>query len=191
MTTPTPPTTPPTQAPPPAPTTPAVPVIRASRSGNVLNLVLILAALIAIGGIAFAVGRTTAPQTTAAAGAGAGAGNGNFGPRGSGGPRASGAPGGFGGGFGGRAAGVRGTVTAVSPTSITIQVANAGTITIGTDGSTTYHSQVAASPSDVATGKEIIVQLNGRNPNGGTAGASPGPSSFGAGTATDITVVTP
>ena len=186
MTTPTAPTTPTT------PTTPTVPVVRAGRSGSVLNLVLILAALIAIGGIAFAVGRTTAPRTTAATGAGTGAGKGNFGgPRGSGGPRASGAPGGFGGGFGGRAAGVRGTVTAVSPTSITIQVANAGTITIGIDGSTTYHREVAGGATDVAAGKEVIVQLNGRNPNGGTAGASPGPSSLGAGTATDITVVTP
>jgi hypothetical protein len=178
---------------PTAPTTPTVPVVRPGRSGNVLNLVLILAALIAIGGIAFAVGRTTAPRTTAATGAGAGAGTGNFGgPRGSGGPRASGGPGGFGGGgFGGGAAGIRGTVTAVSPTSITIQVANAGTFTIGIDGSTTYHREVAAGATDVAAGREVIVQLNGRNPNGGPAGASAGPSSFGAGTATDITVVTP
>jgi hypothetical protein len=184
MTSPTAPITPPTS------TTPTVPVVRAGRSGNVLNLVLILAALIAIGGIAFAVGRTTAPRTTAATGTGTGAGN-VGGPRGSGGPRASGGPGGFGGGFGGRAAGIRGTVTALSPTSITIQLANAGTITIGIDGSTTYHREVAGAASDVAAGREVIVQLNGRNPNGGTAGASPGPSSFGAGTATDITVVTP
>ncbi|MDQ6794956.1 MAG: hypothetical protein M3067_09105 [Chloroflexota bacterium] len=190
MTTPTPPITPPSSPTPATPTTPTVPVVRAGRSGNVLNLVLILAALIAIGGIAFAVGRTTAPRTTAATGAGAG--NGTFGgPRGSGGPRASGGPGGFGGGFGGRAAGLRGTVTAVSPTSITIQVANAGTITIGIDGSTTYHREVAGGATDPTPGKEVIVQLNGRNPNGGTAGASPGPSGFGAGTATDITVVTP
>jgi hypothetical protein len=184
-------------------TTPTAPVVQPGRAGRTLNLLLILAALVAIGGVAFAVGRTTAPRTAAVAGPGggtgggnAGAGNfggGNFGGGNFGGPRGSGAPGGPGGAFGGRTAGIRGTVTAISPTTITIQIANGATISLAIDGSTTYHREVAGAATDVATGREVIVQLNGRNANGGGPGASPAGASPAAttGTAGDITVVTP
>ncbi|MFL5680021.1 MAG: hypothetical protein ACJ77B_05410 [Chloroflexota bacterium] len=189
----------------PLQTSPATPVVRPRRSGMLLNALLAVAALVAVGGIAFAVGRTTAP-VTAAAGGGGGNFNGGFGPRASGGfgPRGSGAPGGgFGGGFGGgggRGFGIRGTVTAVTSTSITIQVAGGQTITLTTDASTTYHQQVAGASSDVATGREVVVQLGGGNGNGGggngnggngggqAPGASPGTRT---GTASDITVVAP
>src|SRR4051812_9947948 len=90
----------------PAQTSPGAPVVKPRRSGMLLNALLAVAALVAVGGIAFAVGRTTAPVSAAAAGGGGGNFNGGFGPRASGGfgPRGSGAPGGgFGGGFGGGA----------------------------------------------------------------------------------------
>lgn len=168
------------------PTSPVAPVTSARRSGNILNVALALAALLAVGGIAFAVGRTTAPASAAsgnAANGGAGNLGGNFGPRGSGAPGA-----GFGGG--GRSLGIRGTVTAVSPTSITIQIAGGATITVATNGSTTYHQQVAGQATDVATGREVIVELNGGNQNG--AGGAPGASPSGrTGTAGDITIVAP
>lgn len=169
------------------PTSPIMPVVSARRSGNVLNVLLVLAALLAVGGIAFAVGRTTAPATTAAAANAANGGAGNFG--GNFGPRGSGAPGGgFGGG--GRNLGIRGTVTAVSPTSVTIQIAGGATMTVATDGATTYHQQVAGQATDVAAGREVIVQLNGanQNPAGGTPGASPSGRTAIAG---DITLVAP
>ena len=84
--------------------------VRARRSSAAfLNVILVLAAVVAVGGVAFALGRNTAP-VAAAAGRGTGNGNfggGNFGNR-SFAPGASGAPGGgggFGGGFLGGAAG--------------------------------------------------------------------------------------
>ncbi|HEY0444655.1 MAG TPA: hypothetical protein VGC90_10565 [Candidatus Limnocylindrales bacterium] len=167
------------------PIPPTAPVVRARRGGNFLNVLLVLAALVAVGGVAFAVGRSSAPVATAAAGRG----NGAFVPGGSFAPRGSGGPGGFGGG--GRGFGIRGTVTAVTPTSITLQITGGTTITVTTNGSTTYHQQVAGQSSDVAAGRQVIVQLSGGNPNGGGGAAASPSGGAGTGTAGDITVVAP
>ena len=116
-----------------APVAPAAPVSMSSplaaivapkRGTSALNLLLGLGLVVAIGGVAFASGRLTAP---AAAAAGNGTGTG-FGRGGNGTgftPGASGAPGGagFGGGgvFGaGGAVTIQGTVQAVTPTSISL-----------------------------------------------------------------------
>jgi hypothetical protein len=152
---------------------------------------LAVAALVAGGGVAFAAGRLTSPASTAAANRGtAGGQGGQFG-----GPRASGAPGGggYGRGFGG-AAGIQGTVTATTPTSLTISLPNGQSVTFATDGSTTYRRQTAGSSSDVATGKQVIVQLAGRGFAPG-ASAAPGgaasPAASGDLTAASVIVVTP
>jgi hypothetical protein len=184
-------------------TEPATPVVQPRRAGNALNILLAVAALIAVGGVAFAVGRFTAPAS--AAGATNTGRGGFFNPNASfqpgQGPRASGGPGGF-GGFGGLAASgafsLRGTVTSITPTSLTLRLENGNSITVGLDTSTTYHQQAAASASSVKSGQEVIVQLNGRGGFGGQGGpnASPQPgastgSSSTIGPARDVTIATP
>jgi hypothetical protein len=86
------------------------------------------------------------------------------------------------GGFGGL--GVSGTVTAVDEDSITIQTDAGLTVTIGLDGSTTYHQRAPAAASDVTTGDKVQVQLGD--------GVRPGRDASGTinlGTAGDVTIV--
>jgi hypothetical protein len=187
------------------PVVPATPVTvptapRRSSAGLFVNVLLGVALVVAVGGVAFAAGRATAPTTNT---------NGRFGANGGPGfavgPNASGAPnrGTFGGAFGGAGVTIQGTVTAVSANSITLQVASGQTITIPTSSSTTYHSQTAATASDVTTGATVKVELgsgrlggggqNGGNGNGN--GGQNGPAASGAptrgfgGSASSITVV--
>jgi hypothetical protein len=144
--------------------------VKARRGTGWINVALGLAFAVAIGGVAFAAGRMTAPATAA------GAGNGGFG-------RNFGGGGYFGGGyfgapgdgqarglFGGGGATIQGTVTAVSPTSITIQTAGGQSITVPLDSATTYHQQSTASSSDVKTGGSVIVRLGLRGQNAGSGG---------------------
>ena len=179
----------------PVPAPVVKPVKRQGRSGSVL---LAVAGLVAVAGIAFAAGRLTAPA--AAAGSTGTNGGGRFG----GFPGGSFAPGGFRGGgtgagnFAGGLGGIqlKGQVTAVSQTSITIKLENGTDVTVPLDTSTTYHQATAGSASDVTVGSTVTVQP-------GTAGfgpgASPGPQASGApgfgqitfGPATDVTVVQP
>jgi hypothetical protein len=164
---------------------------------------------VAIGGVAFAAGRLTAPVAAAVTGAngqaGTGQGNGRFGNGAF--PGASGAPGngfGRGGGLGaGGAAGVtiEGTVTEVTADHLSIQLASGATVQIPISSTTTYHRQSDATSSDVKSGTSVLVRVQGRfgGGNGGAAG-SPTPSSSSAasgapggffGTASDVTVVRP
>jgi len=172
---------------PATPVAPVAPVVRPRRGTPILNILLGLAALVAVGGLAFAVGRFTTPASTAASNRGTN--GGQFG-----GPRASGVPGGggFGRGFGGTAA-IQGTVTATTPTSITISLPNGQAVTFATDGSTTYHRETTGSSSDVSTGKQVIVQVTGRGFGPGASGAPGGtsPAASGEPTAGSVTVVTP
>jgi hypothetical protein len=151
-----------------------------------VNVALGVALAIAIGGAAFAAGRMTAPASAAANGGTGGRGNGNFPAFGGdfpGGGFGRGGGGYFGGGFGrgGGAAGasIQGTVTAVSPTSITIQTAGGQTVTLNLSSGTTYHVENSASSSDVQTGGTVIVRL----------GIGGGGSTSGGPTVSDITVV--
>ncbi len=167
-----------------------------ARSSGILNLALGAAVVVAIAGVAFAVGRGTAPVS--AAGGPGGFGNGPF-PSGFGnGPLPSGfgnggGPGGFGGGASGLS--IEGTVTAVDADSVTIETSTGTTIELSIDGSTEYHQQAAADASDVTTGSTVVVQVSGFAGRGGPQGganASAAPSQAAGtttGTATDITVV--
>ncbi len=188
----------PVPAPVPAPV--VRPVKRQGRGGTVL---LAVAGLVAIAGIAFAAGRLTAPPAAAAGNTGTTNGGGRFGGI----PGGSFAPGGFrgggaggAGGFGvGRGVDIRGQVTAVTPTSITVQVDNgSGTptdVTIPLDTQTTYHQATAGSAADVTVGSTVVVQPGTAN---FAPGASPNPQASGApgfgqvtfGPASDVTVVT-
>lgn len=168
-----------------------------SGSSRILNIALGAAVLVAVAGVAFAVGRSTAPVSTTAGTAivpgqggvivpGQGGnlpdasfdlnGNGNGFPGGQGGDR-----GGFGGGLA-----MTGTVDSVSAESITIRLESGQTVTVGLDGSTTYHQQADAAASDVTAGKTVQLQLTG--------GVRPGQSgdtgtSTTLGTAGSVTIV--
>ena len=186
-----PPATPPL---PPAQSVPVAPVKAKAGGSRLLNYALAGALVLAIGGVAFAVGRFTAPAT---------AGAGSF-PNGNGGQFFRNGQGGQGGanggqdGRGGLFAGgltLEGTVQSVTATTLTLQTASGQTIQIALDGSTTYHAQTDATASDVTTGGKVLVRLNGRGGFGGANGgptASSAPTASGAPTgptAGDVTVV--
>jgi hypothetical protein len=167
---------------------------RAGGGGMLLNLLLGIALVVAVGGVAFAVGRATAPAATTTGRTGLG-GVGAFGPN------ASGAPGRGGQGFGGAGAfggtfSIQGTVEAMNANSITIKTANGASITLGLNSDTSYHKQAAATATDVAAGSTVIVQVDGRGAFGGgprpNASGAPGASgapTTGLGTAGSVTVV--
>jgi hypothetical protein len=159
--------------------------------GRLLNLVLAAALAVAIGGVAFAVGRSTAP-VSAATGTGRGGFGGAF-PGGSFAPRASGQPGLGRGGFGGGFAGiggltVSGTVVSVNGDILTIKTASGQTIEVTTGASTTYHSQAPAVASDVQAGKTVQVQLDLTGGGAGRPSASAG-TTTPVGTAGSVTVI--
>lgn len=158
-----------------------------------VNVALAVAIAIAIGGIAFAAGRMTAPAAASAAG-------GNGRTFGNGGQFPGGFPGGgyFQGGFqggddgnGGAGGGLRGifgaggvslegTVESVSGDTLTLKLASGQTIQVSLGGTTTYHSQTAASSGDVQAGGTVIVRVQlGRGQGGGTTTPA----------ATDVTIV--
>jgi hypothetical protein len=174
----------------------------ASGGGAMLvNVVLGLALVVAVGGVAFAAGRATAPVTTASNRTGFG-GNGQGGFNGA--PNASGAPGGgFGAGAGGFGVGglcIQGKVTAVGADSITLQLTSGQTVTIPTDSSTTFRQATSATAAAVTSGSTVVVQLQGGrgafgngngNGNGGQGGAtaSGAPAGRGLGAASTVTVL--
>ena len=181
----------------PAPPEPA-PVASSPKrrsGGRWLNVALGVALAVAIGGVAFAVGRSTAPASAATGFPGVIA-NGT-GPRGSFAPGAgNGGPTFVGGGFGaGGGLTLNGTVESVDADSITIKTANGQTIEVATGADTTYHTQAPASASDVKEGSTVQVQLDfaGRgNGNGGNGGFRPNASGAPTGpigTAGSVTVV--
>jgi hypothetical protein len=156
------------------------------RSASLLNVLLAVAVLVAVGGVSFAVGRATAPAPTFA-------GIGNDGNLPGGGIRpngGTGAPGGAGGGFGGGFGGgltLRGTVTAVDAGTVTIELTGGASVTVSKDGTTTYHQSVTGASTDVVIGKKVEIQLGSfdRTGNGAPGSQATGP----VGTATNITVV--
>ena len=175
------------------------PVVPSRPGSNLTSIVLAFAALVAVGGLAFAVGRMTAP----AAATGLGTTRGAFGTYGAAG---AGPNGEFANGAAGRFAGagevtIRGTVGAVSADRLTLKLESGTSVEIPLDSSTTYHRQGAASSTDVAVGGSVVVAVSGFGRPVGNAG-SPAPSPAAAGTAApntvpsigtakDVTVVTP
>jgi hypothetical protein len=167
----------------------------AVRSGKVrragsTSILLVVSALIALGGVGFAVGRATSTGTGGTAAVNDAGLNNGFpgGADASGRPDFAGAP----GGLAGNDATVSGTVVSSTANSITIQLANGQQVTLATGSSTTYHSQAAASGSDVAVGASVIVKTSGTTATsaGATAGATAGAATGAGGTrtATDITI---
>ena len=77
-----------------------------------------------------------------------------------------------------------GTVTAVTPDSLTIKTEAGMTVTVGLDDGTTYHQEAPAASSDITTGTKIQVQLDG-----GVRPSQDANGNTNLGTADDITVV--
>lgn len=156
----------------------------AAKRGNarMLNVALGGALVLAIGGVAFAAGRMTAPAATLTGFPGGG----NF-PNGAL-PGSSGAPGrgGFGGfgGAGGGGASIEGTVESISGTTLTLKTADGQTIQIALSDTTTYHAQTDASSNAVAAGGKVLVRVGFRGGQG--TGNAPGAGNLSA---SDVTVV--
>jgi hypothetical protein len=152
-----------------------------ASSGRALNILLGVAIAVAIGGIAFAVGRSTAPVAAAS--------NGFVREFGNGGAVPSGAPIQGQGrpsivGRGGLT--ISGKVTAVTADTITIETEDGNTVEVSTSADTDYHQQAEADASDVTTGSTVSVQLDfGDGPRTGGQGGADGP----LGTASDVTVI--
>ena len=136
---------------------PVVAVAPRPRSGGVLNLLLIGAAIVAIGGVAFAFGRSTAPANALTQVGAFPDGAVGIGPRGSFAPGAGG-PGGF--ELGG-ALSMDGTVAAIDDDSITLTLDNGEDVTLQLGATTTFRESTEASPTDVAVGDEVTVKLAG------------------------------
>jgi hypothetical protein len=177
----------------PPPVVPA-PAVRRSRGARILNAVLAVAVALAIAGVAFAVGRLTAPAAAFAGRFGNGGPgqifNGNGNANGSGWGQAG--QGGAGGFLAGGGITVQGTVESITDTTLTLKTASGQTIQVALEGTTTYHAQSDASASDVKTGGTVLVRLNLRGGAGnGGPGSSPGTGTGGATnpTASDVMVV--
>jgi hypothetical protein len=174
----------------------------ARRRRGLVDVVLVAATVVAVSGIGFAVGRITAPATaSAAANAGTGRGTGQF-PGGGTGGAGTGANGGQfpGGGQGGFGAGggvtITGQVVDVAADHLTLKLASGQTIQIPLTGTTTFHSQAAATAADVTPGSTVNVQVSRGARGTGGPGASPAPGASappagggGFGAASDVTVV--
>jgi hypothetical protein len=167
------------------PSGPAQQTGRSSRQRGLGSIALIAALCVAVGGLAFAAGRLTAPQPSR------GAGFQGFGGRGFGGsPAASGAPFGPGGAF--RSLVLEGTVTAVANGRLSLQLPSGATVEVEI-GSATIHQQAPAGPADLTVGSNVLVLLSGAGSAGGAPGgppASPGPSGERQlGAAADVTIL--
>src|SRR5664279_2288727 len=188
--------------------TPPPPVIAPVKKGDrTFTILLAVGLLIAVGGVAFAVGRVTAPAAVATT-------RGGFGAGGFGAGTGAAAGGAGRGGFGGVL--LTGTVDSISGTTMTLKEANGTTVIVNLASTTTYHAQAPATAADVTTGKQVQVQITGGlgggagaaggatggtgATGGGAAGASPaagGAAGGGAGTTTrtvtasEVTLVTP
>jgi hypothetical protein len=158
------------------------------RSRSASSLLMVLAGAVAIGGLAFAAGRLTAPAAAAGpGGTGQLPGGGQLSADGQGFP-------GRGQGFGGMS--IQGTVTAVTSNEITIELASGSTVTIPVDADTTYRSATAATADAVKVGSEVAVTPGARaaDPDAtphpdAEPGLAGGGISFGA--ASEVTVVEP
>ncbi|HUG29716.1 MAG TPA: hypothetical protein VMQ65_04265 [Candidatus Limnocylindria bacterium] len=140
------------------------PVVKAKRGPNLINAVLGLAVLLAVGGVAFAGGRMTAPAAAAFPGGGPagggfpggpgaspGAGGGGFQPGGAGQPG--------GGLFGAGGVTVEGTVESRSGDTLTVRTSDGQTVEITLPADTTFHAQGSATSDDVQSGTDVLVRV--------------------------------
>ena len=154
------------------------PVPPRRRGGGAL---LVGASLVAVAGLAFAVGRFTAPAAATTLPVG-GFPTGSFAPGGPGGTI-------VGGGLGGGIM-LRGEVTAITSDSITIKLANGSEVVVPIDGDTDYRTSTPGSQTDVTVGSTVAVQPGAvsRQP-GASLTPGGGPAGLDFRPAEEITVV--
>ena len=154
-------------------------------SARVMSIALAAAVLVAAVGVAFAVGRGTAPASTVSTNTGQVGSGGlpggdgqpggldasarpgaTFGPGGDGQP--GGLPGGDDNGGPGRGFGrnpggisIEATVQSATATTVVVTLPNGQTVTLPIDASTTFHAQVAATLADVTAGQKVLVRITG------------------------------
>jgi hypothetical protein len=167
--------------------------VRARRAGSTTAL-LAIAAMVALGGIGFAVGRATAPDRSGTVTTNAATANGVpvQGAAPSGAAALGAIPSGLAGGLDDRggpgvdgrlddgAPTITGTVVSVSSSSMTIKLATGQTVTVATGSSTVYHAQTTAASTDVTAGASVVVQTSAATST--TAGAA------GSRTATNVII---
>lgn len=166
------------------PTGPIANIPRRKSPVSWLNLVLVLAAIVAVGGVAFAIGRSTAPVAVAGQ-----RGTGNFGVGAF--PRGSFDPGQLGGAGVGRLGGggglnLSGTVQSVTGDALSIVTANGQTVELSLGDATTYGTITPGAAADVKAGSKVEVKLDFGAGVGPTASAA---ASGPIGTASSVTVV--
>jgi hypothetical protein len=157
---------------------PTVTPARPHRANSVTAL-LVVSALVAAGGVGYAVGHATGQTGTSQTIGGQNGQNGQNAPNGQNGlpaigPNASGVPvlpGGQNADAASAAGAVSGTVVSVTPSSITIRLPNGRTVTIPTGSSTVFSVQEPATSSDVTVGATVIVRTSDGT---GAASASAG-----------------
>lgn len=142
---------------------------RKKRPPRMLFIVMALAGFVALGGVAFAVGRMTAPSAAfPGAGGNLNGGGGGFQPPG--GQNGQGFPGGGpGGGFGGGGPSLEGTITALDGDSLTIQTADGSTVTVNLSDETSYAQEETTSADALDTGDAVRVQVDLGSLQGQTA----------------------
>jgi hypothetical protein len=179
--------------------------IKPAKQDKTTLALLFVAALVAVGGIGFAVGHLTAPAAASSSNGGSRGGNGANGgfARPSLAPGQTFNPGQFGGNgrnvTGGLTGGITGTVESIDGSTLTLKLANGSTITIDLSGTTTYHNETAGTASDVTAGSTVIVQIetgsSADQPNPGASGAPGAPNASGNPgrtlTAKDVIVTAP
>jgi hypothetical protein len=170
------------------PVQPVQPVrpVPAVRKRGPLDYALAVAVVLAIGGVAFAAGRTTAPAQASVPNAA------GFGPASSFDPgfNPAGGPGQGGGGLFGGGLTIEGTVSSVDGSTLVIESADGQEVTVTLDADTTYHAATAVDASSVAAGDEVTAQVSGAGRFGGLPGGGQAPDASGSPslTATDVTV---
>ncbi len=204
----------------PAPVAPVPPVAAgrpAARKRGIVDVILVVAAIFAVGGVGFALGRATAPTAVAQA-ANRGNGTGQFGgnggqfggnggqfggnggqfggnggqfPNGGEFPNGGG-QGGNGGGFGGRGLGLTltGQVTDISADHLTLKLASGQSIQVGLGAATTYNTQTPATAAAVTNGSTVQIQVSrAGGVNGGAGGGAGNGGTPSLGDASSVTVV--
>jgi hypothetical protein len=166
------------EQPPAATPVPAAIVSPRRNSNRLLDAALVAAAVLAIGGVAFGIGRATAPAAAFTGGPADFPGGRVVTPEGSFDPNA-GPRVGFGGG-----PTIDGTVTAIDGDTITVKLADGTETTFTVDSSTAYHQATDAKASDVAVGDDVSIRVKG----GGRVAAGADPSAAPKLPASDVTV---
>jgi hypothetical protein len=152
----------------PQPPSPAGVPTRPPRTARWVNVALVVAVAVAVAGVAFAIGRATAPSGLA--GTAPGSGQVFVGPGGIGSP----GQGNQGGRFpliGAGGLAIEGTVESIDGDSLTIRTTDGSSITLSLDGETSYHTAADADPSAVTSGSQVVVRVQPGRVGPGASGS--------------------